>query len=202
MRDLDGILFDLGGVLCNVDESRVWQLWQEHTGCNADVLQQELFDRDLKDYFDKGLKPPGMVAFFLAARFDVDLSLDDWKRIWCSSLSVNPEMNELATIAASQLPTVTASTTDETHWGYISPQLSCLNRFTGHALSFEIGEIKPHGRFYLQALEKLGTQAGKTLFIDDRPENIAGAKEMGLQTYHFDNAPNLRVLLQTYGLIF
>ncbi len=76
-----------------------------------------------------------------------------------------------------------------------------MNRFMGHALSFEIGEIKPHARFYLKALEKLGTPAEKTLFIDDRAENIAGAKEMGLQTYHFDNAANLRELLQTYGLV-
>ncbi len=202
MRELDGILFDLGGVLCSVDESVVWQEWLAHTGIDASELQRELFERDLKDQFDKGLKPPGMVAFFLAARFDVDLTLADWKRIWCSSLRPDHKMNELATVVASQLPTVTASTTDEIHWQHISPQLSCMNRFMGHMLSFELGEIKPHARFYMQALEKLGTTAAKTLFIDDRAENIAGAKEVGLQTYHFDNADNLRVLLQTYGLIF
>ncbi|MHC4840937.1 MAG: HAD-IA family hydrolase [Planctomycetota bacterium] len=202
MRDLDGILFDLGGVLCNVDESRVWQAWQEHTGLDPVELQQELMDRDLKDHFDKGLKPPRMVAFFLAARFDVGLTFDEWKRIWCGSLSPNSEMNELATVVASQIPTVTASTTDALHWDHIKPQLSCLNRFMDHALSFEIGEIKPHARFYLRALEKLGTPAAQTLFIDDRAENIAGAKEVGLQTYHFDNPENLRVLLQTYGTVF
>lgn len=202
MRDIEGVLFDLGGVLCTVDESSVWQAWQAHTGIDASDLKRELFDRDLKDYFDKGLKPPGMVALFLAARFDIELTKNDWKNIWCTSLSPKPEMNDLATIVASQLPTVTASTTDALHWAHISPQLSCLNRFTGHALSYEMGELKPHASFYIKALEILGTPVEKTLFIDDRPENIAGAKEVGMQTYHFDNADSLRVLMQTYGLVF
>ena len=47
------------------------------------------------------------------------------------------------------------------------------------------GTAKPGRKIYDLTLDRLGIPANQTLFIDDKPENIEGAKQAGLQTILF-----------------
>jgi glucose-1-phosphatase len=55
--------------------------------------------------------------------------------------------------------------------------------FTKAYYSNIIGYRKPYAESYLFVLDDAGIKAGETLFIDDLPVNIAGAKAVGLQTH-------------------
>jgi putative hydrolase of the HAD superfamily len=50
--------------------------------------------------------------------------------------------------------------------------------------SCEVGLRKPNAEIYELTLGQLGSVAGRTLFLDDFPWNIAGAETVGLQTMH------------------
>jgi putative hydrolase of the HAD superfamily len=52
-------------------------------------------------------------------------------------------------------------------------------------LSYEVRSIKPEPEIYEDCLSGLGLPAGQTLFLDDRPENIEGAKRLGIQGIRF-----------------
>ena len=52
---LNIVLFDLGGVLMNVNVSLALQHWVEVTGKTSDVFEQHLFASGLKEKMDKGL---------------------------------------------------------------------------------------------------------------------------------------------------
>lgn len=202
MRKLEGILLDLGGVLCTVDEQAVWDAWEEHTGVPGEALRAELYDRGLKDEVDRGWKQPPGVALFLAYRFEVALTTADWTRIWTSSVQADPEMDLFAGTLAQHLPTALASQTDRLHHRKLSEQLTCLERFKGQVVSYEIGHLKPEPRFYQRALERLGTPAGATLFIDDKEENVAGAIDAGMPALRFSGMERLREDLKQFGLLF
>jgi putative hydrolase of the HAD superfamily len=45
--------------------------------------------------------------------------------------------------------------------------------------------LKPDVRIYQAFLDKYGLKGEECLFIDDRADNIAGAKEAGLNTFQF-----------------
>ena len=45
--------------------------------------------------------------------------------------------------------------------------------------------MKPDARIYQIALEKLGVAASKSVFLDDFPENVEGARAVGMQAIHF-----------------
>jgi putative hydrolase of the HAD superfamily len=53
--------------------------------------------------------------------------------------------------------------------------------FDALVISWEVGALKPEPAIYRIALERLGAAAGETLFVDDRPENVAGAEALGIQ---------------------
>jgi putative hydrolase of the HAD superfamily len=48
------------------------------------------------------------------------------------------------------------------------------------------GLAKPGREIYDLTVNRLGVSAAKTLFIDDKPENVEGAKLAGLQTIYFE----------------
>ena len=50
--------------------------------------------------------------------------------------------------------------------------------------SSEVGMRKPNSNIFELTLARLGSTAGRTLFLDDFPWNIAGADAFGLQTMH------------------
>ena len=52
--------------------------------------------------------------------------------------------------------------------------------FSFHTYSCELGVFKPDRRMYLDALSKCGRPAKETVFIDDSPQNLAGAAELGI----------------------
>lgn len=195
-----GILFDMGGVLCRVDENAVWRAWQQHTGLPAEVLQAELFGRGLKHEFDTGMKQPASVALFLATRFEIALSHDDWKRIWGASVAADPEMDALALQLAQLAPTALASNTDPVHHAIMQNQLRCLGQFREQVVSYKIYAAKPDKRFYERAVATLGFEAHETLFIDDLAENVAGAIESGLNAIQFTGIEKLREDLGKRGI--
>ena len=50
------------------------------------------------------------------------------------------------------------------------------------------GVMKPDRRIYEITLEKLGSNAGQAVFIDDRPNCVKGARAAGLNTIQFESS--------------
>lgn len=54
--------------------------------------------------------------------------------------------------------------------------------FSFATYSFAVGVCKPDPRMYADALQKCSCAANKTVFIDDRPQNLEGAEKFGIST--------------------
>jgi len=52
-------------------------------------------------------------------------------------------------------------------------------------LSYEVRAAKPQAAIYDECLEGIGTKPGKTLFLDDRAENVSAAQALGIQALQF-----------------
>lgn len=62
-----------------------------------------------------------------------------------------------------------------------------LDYFDGIVVSADLKMLKPDARIYQYILNKYSLQANECLFIDDRLENVEGAKSVGLQAEQFVN---------------
>src|SRR3984957_9114157 len=63
-----------------------------------------------------------------------------------------------------------------------------------------VHEMKPHKDIYRTALEISATPAGRTVFIDDKPENCDAARKLGMQAIHFTSPQQLRSALTAIGV--
>jgi putative hydrolase of the HAD superfamily len=59
-----------------------------------------------------------------------------------------------------------------------------------------VGLRKPEPAIYRRALDILGTDRERTLFIDDRQENVDGAAAAGMKAIRFTGAEGLRAKLE------
>ena len=59
-------------------------------------------------------------------------------------------------------------------------------------ISAEVGFAKPDPEIYQIALDRLGSQAGETVFVDDLPENIAAGQAVGIHgVLHTENTQTI-----------
>lgn len=74
--------------------------------------------------------------------------------------------------------------------------------FTGAVVSAEVGMLKPEPPIFKHLLDTHELQAEQTVFIDDHPPNVQGAKTVGIEAIQFIDADQCHEELQALGLIY
>ena len=115
--------------------------------------------------------------------------------------SLNEEM--LCWVIALQeanIKTAILSNMGEDILAYMRQEFGWLAHFQHHTWSCELGICKPDPAIYLHTCQKLRVDPPQALFLDDKPENIATAAQVGLHAIQFDNVEQLRRDLEARGL--
>lgn len=110
---------------------------------------------------------------------------EEFVAIWQSVFSANVPMIEFWRSLAGRMDVWYFSNTSEMHvpWVYgVFPEMA-VHR--GHALSYELGVMKPDPLFFRRGLERLGLEAAECLFIDDQASNCEGARACGIESIHY-----------------
>lgn len=129
---------------------------------------------------------------------DVIDALGQWdKEMWSRA---NTEMTDwLAALRAAGYKTALLSNMQSDMIAHVRAKFPWLKDFDQQIFSSEVRLIKPDPALYRRALEKLGTRASETIFIDDREENVAGARAVGMTAFRFRSLPELRRDLASAG---
>lgn len=76
----------------------------------------------------------------------------------------------------------------------VRAQREVARYFDAMVISWEERVLKPDARIYRIALERLGVSPGEALFVDDRPENVAGAEAVGMRGLVFAGDASVEAL--------
>jgi putative hydrolase of the HAD superfamily len=83
---------------------------------------------------------------------------------------------------------------------YLRRKAAWLRYFDHAVLSSEVGLVKPQTGIYEACLKGLKVRAEETLFIDDNPANVEGARALGIHAVRFESALQLAADVQRFGL--
>jgi FMN phosphatase YigB (HAD superfamily) len=72
--------------------------------------------------------------------------------------------------------------------------------FDAYYLSCEWGMVKPEREIYERCLKVLAADPATVLFIDDKPENVAAARQLGMRGHVMEDLPGLTACLVDNGL--
>ena len=107
---------------------------------------------------------------------------------------LDPEMIDILTQLKENSRVVCGTNTIESHYNYHLKQ-GDYNVFDTVYASNIIGLSKPEPDFYRYILNKEGIVPESTVFVDDTPENIFSAREIGIKSILFTDASSLKEIL-------
>jgi putative hydrolase of the HAD superfamily len=199
-----GVIFDYGMVLSTAQDPVAHAQLRQITGLDHDTLEQHYWR--YRHAYDRGdlngreyWKQIGVDAGLALAPGQIDELVENDVLMWSS---LNEEM--LAWAAALQdagMPTAILSNMGEDQLRYMRQEFAWLHHFTHHTWSCELRIAKPDPAIYTWTCEKLGITPEQALFLDDRPENVAAAQQVGLNALQFRSVEQLRQDLDARGLL-
>lgn len=199
---LRAVVFDYGMVLTGLPDQQSHDAMVRITGLSRERFE-ELYWADRHAY-DEG-KLSGVTFWQKFAR-DSGLNfgpqtLDELNRLdarmWTTE---DPAMvSWQAQLKQAGLRTAILSNMGDSVLESIQKAFSWIGNFDVLVWSYQLGIAKPDPAIYQHVLEKLGTAAEETIFIDDKQVNIDAASALGMKGFLFTDIQQLRKDLEAAG---
>ncbi len=199
IEGIEAIIFDLGGVILNIDYQRPIEAFKalgakEVDGMYSKQVQTALFDEletgsISEDDFWAGLSeycPPNVTRVQLEAAWN--------------SILLDFPLRRLQILQQVQLhySTYLLSNTNSIHERAFNALLQQTVGYPSLAVFFDkvymshrVGLRKPDPAIFKLVLRENRLTPQKTLFIDDSPQHIAAAQALGIQTIHLTDGMTL-----------
>ncbi len=199
---IDAVLFDLGQVVVRFDNRLFFERIAGFTDRSAAEIRAAVHENEeLLCRFDTGRIPPEEFYARAAEALDLDLGFGDFFDAYNDVFTLIEPTIDLARRLKPGRKLLLVSNTDVMRYSHIESSFPELGIFDDAVLSFRVGRMKPDPEIYLEALRRAGTTAERALFIDDLPENVAGAERLGIAGVRFVSAVALAADLARLGLI-
>lgn len=198
---IEWIVFDLGGVVVDVEFSRFFTTLPVSAQSSALAHRDRIIALFAEYEGQSGRMPVAQLFDDLRALLGGYLGDDDFVAA-INSVLVGEKKAVAAAIEklAQQYQIACLSNTNHVHWDTLNVKFPCFQFFKLKLASHLIGYSKPDLRIYQIAQEQFGVDLEKILFFDDKPENVTAARQLGWSAYRFVNENGFFQDLQRHGI--
>ena len=202
-KNIKNIVFDLGGVLVDLDFKNAINGLQQAGFANVKE-QLQAFDQDgIFQKFELGEINADEFRTAIRENSTVTLTDEEVDTLWNSMLLEVPRKKlELILELRGKYMVYLLSNTNSIHWDYV-----CNNAFNYRGfrvndyfeetfLSFEMHLAKPDKAIFEKVLHEANLLPEETLFIDDSEANCKAAEELGIHAHHYHIGEDLRKIFE------
>ena len=192
LSTFDTIIFDLGGVVINLDYQKTTRAFEALGLENFGEMYSQAAQTGLFDDFEKG---KSSVPYFLNKLIDFlpkGTTANQVVEAWNAMILDFPKENlQLLEELKLSHRTFLLSNTNEIHiqkvhqhLQLVSPHKTLHPYFERVYFSSDVKMRKPDKEIFEFVLKENNLNPTTTLFIDDTEQHILGAQKVGIQTYH------------------
>ncbi|MBK8808149.1 MAG: HAD family phosphatase [Bacteroidales bacterium] len=189
LKNIKNIIFDLGGVILDIDENRTKQAFIQLFAENTEIVWNYFRDSQINIALEKGIIDPDDFRSQLIKKSGKNVSFQDFDRAWNAILiDFKNERLEIIKNIKIQYNTFLLSNTNQIHYNIFTSWLennyntTWNDLFTIAWFSHTLHEKKPDLEIYKKVLVLGHLKPEETLFIDDLEENLAAAAKLGIKT--------------------
>jgi HAD superfamily hydrolase (TIGR01509 family) len=180
---IKSVISDLGKVIIFFDNHIFFKKIARYSLLSEDEIVAKVYENlELLRLFDTGKVSPDEFYGRAKALLQTEIDRGAFYSLYNDVFSLNLPVLETLKSLRPDLRLVLCSNTDVERFGFIRKFFPEILFFDDYVLSYEVGVMKPHPRIYEVAIEKAAAKAEECVFIDDREENIAAARELRLET--------------------
>ncbi len=211
MNQIKNIIFDLGGVILNIDYFIVVDAFKQLGISNFDEWYSQKSQNDLFDRLETGKVSPQVFRDEIKKRIGKNVSDAEIDTAWNAILLDLPaERVKLIQNLKGKYRCFLLSNTNDIHIESFSASIEKVygsidifnNLFEKIYYSSKIGLRKPHVEVFEFVLKENELLPQETLFIDDSVQHIEGAKKAGINTVFLSPGKTILELFdKDYALI-
>lgn len=185
------LIFDLGGVLVDVDVQHTVTAFAQLSGKSDQEIIQSYQQYPQFFAYERGELTDAEFRVFVQQAFSFQAEDHVIDAAWNAMITGLPKDSlRMLEMLKQNFSLAVLSNTNQIHLDYLnqtilprySTQTTLNDYFHKHYYSHRVGKRKPDPAIYLQVLMESAFDPKKSLFLDDRIENIEAAKALGIQT--------------------
>lgn len=145
-----------------------------------------------------------VLAEFVAAH-GIEHDAGEFVEVWRDTEPDDEALALVRRVRAAGTPVYLATNQQPVRGQWMLDTLGYQDIFDGIFASFRMGVAKPDPAYFHHIVDDLGIDPAATLFIDDVPENVEGARSAGLQAAWHDrttDAQDIARILREHGVRF
>ncbi|MFC5284652.1 HAD family hydrolase [Pedobacter alpinus] len=206
-KNIKNIIFDYGNVIFTIDFKRTQQAFIDLGIKNVEDFFAHKGHHTIFDEFEKGnISAAEFRKGIREASNCPELTDGEIDTAWNSLLiGVIDGNHDLLLALKSKYRTFLLSNINEIHLEFITKYLQKTFNLNGNDCFFEkiyyshlVRKRKPNTDIFEQVLTENNLNPAETLFIDDSPQHIEGAKSLGINTYLMTYPDSIQKLFSTY----
>ena len=202
-KQIKNIVFDLGGVLVDLDFKAAINGLQQAGFANVKEQLDALDQGGIFQKFELGEMTADEFRTAIRENSTVTLTDEEVDNLWnLMLLEIPREKLELILELRSKYMVYLLSNTNAIHWDYV-----CKNAFNYRGfrmedyfeetfLSFEMHLAKPNKAIFEKVLSEANLLPEETLFIDDSEANCKAAEEVGIHAHHYHIGDDLSKIFE------
>ena len=196
------LYFDMGNVLLRFDHRRATRQMAKVAGVDPLRVWETVFEGDLHRQYELG-----------------DVDEQGFYEAFCRQTGSHPPLDALLEAASHMfecnpgtLPLVAQleaagyrlgilSNTNPSDWRFCTGHFGTIpEAFEITVLSFQVHAMKPDRRIFQVAADRAKAPPQEIFFVDDRMENVEGARQVGFDAVHYTSAAALARELWNRGV--
>ncbi len=204
---IKNIIFDFGGVIFNIDHTKVEQAFKDLGIKNFEALYNQASQSKIFQQFEVGQISAEDFRNQLREITGVQVSDEELDNTWNSILDDFPPYRiDLLNEIKNNYRLFLLSNTNIIHYEYYTGLFLKEFGYDFNTLfeeafwTFKIGKRKPDNDPYLHILEKKNLLPEETLFIDDSVQNVQVAEKLNIFAYHLKEGEDVTALFEN-GLL-
>ncbi|MBI2104432.1 MAG: HAD family phosphatase [Candidatus Omnitrophica bacterium] len=194
------VLFDLGGVVFEVESDRLVHQVAQGLGRPFEEVQEAVYHPELLLPFELGRITATAYYEGLKKRLALRWTYEQFARAWTGIFTENTDVTALMQQLRKRHRLMALTNTNTLHLDYIKASFPSLAVLEAWVASCDVGLRKPDPQFYRLALERAGVRPSEAVYVDDRPEMVEAGRAVGLTAVRFQNGKQLAEDFLAIGL--
>jgi putative hydrolase of the HAD superfamily len=198
-KKIETIIFDFGGVVLDIDPQLTINEFAKLGFTDLERVNSDVFTQLIRK-FERGILTPEVFRAKMKVFLGIDVSDQQFDEAWNALLFDIPgERIEIIEQVKENYRILLLSNSNEIHYDLYVRDLQLrfgyrefADLFHNAYFSFDVHLSKPDIEIYEFVINQEDLDPKKTLFIDDRLDNIEAARKTGLQTYLLQNPERVR----------
>lgn len=200
--EIKAVIFDLGGVVIDWSDDIVYRKAAKISGLPFEKLRK-VAEREKQSFMQGEFSESEFWRRVLKKSGRHDHILRKLDRLWYKEYKKNAKLNRdvinIIRKLSGRYSLGVISNLNVVH-DAVNRKRKYYRYLKHRVLSYKAGVTKPDIRIYRLAAKKVRCKPRQCLFIDDKPENVKGARKAGMNAIRYKDVAQLKKDLRRYNI--